>query len=68
MTLPQLRHDIRNQLNTIKLSCALIQRRADDPLVAECVRDIERAADRINELVSRHMGDDAGADLSARGS
>lgn len=66
MTLLQLRHDIRNQLNTIKLSCALIQRRVADALVVESVRDIDRAADRINELVTRHLGDDTDLELPVR--
>jgi nitrogen-specific signal transduction histidine kinase len=57
MTLSQLRHDIRNHLNAIKLSCALLQRRHDAELTVESLDEIERAADGINELVTRFMGD-----------
>ena len=57
MTLAQLRHDLRNYLNAIKLSCALLQRRQSDPLSDESIREIDRSADKINELVTRHMGD-----------
>ena len=60
MTLAQLRHDIRNYLNAIKLSCALLQRRqsaAADPLTDESIREIDRSADKINELITRHIGD-----------
>jgi hypothetical protein len=61
MTLAQLRHDIRNYLNAIKLSCALLQRRqsaaAADQLTDESIREIDRSADKINELISRHIGD-----------
>ena len=57
MTLAQLRHDIRNYLNAIKLSCALLQRRQSDPLSDESIREIDRSADKINELITRHIGD-----------
>ena len=61
MTLAQLRHDIRNYLNAIKLSCALLQRRqsaaAADQLTDESIREIDRSADKINELITRHIGD-----------
>jgi len=57
MTLSQLRHDIRNHLNAIKLSCALLQRRHHDHSTEETVREIDHAADSINELVTRFMGD-----------
>jgi signal transduction histidine kinase len=57
MTLSRLRHDIRNYLNTIKLSSALLQRQRLGPPAPESIREIEKAADGINELVSRFMGD-----------
>lgn len=61
MTLARLRHDIRNHLNAIKLSCALLQRRqsagAADALADESIREIDRSADKINELITRHIGD-----------
>jgi nitrogen-specific signal transduction histidine kinase len=61
MTLAHLRHDIRNHLNAIKLSCALLQRRQSDPMSDESIREIDRAADRINELITRHIGDNDAA-------
>jgi len=57
MTLARLRHDIRNYLNTIKLSSALLHRQRLGPPANESIREIEKAADGINELVSRFMGD-----------
>jgi hypothetical protein len=57
MTLSRLRHDIRNYLNTIKLSTALLHRQRLGPPAPESIREIEKAADGINELVSRFMGD-----------
>lgn len=58
MTLSRLRHDIRNHLNAIKLSCALLnRRRPGDGVSGETVREIEHAADHINELITRFMGD-----------
>ena len=58
MTLQQLRHDIRNHLNAIKLSCALLHRRhGADEFTEESVREVDRSADAINELVTRFMGD-----------
>ena len=57
MTLSQLRHDIRNHLNAIKLSCALLQRRRHDPSGDDALRDIEHSADNINELVTQFLGD-----------
>jgi signal transduction histidine kinase len=57
MTLSRFRHDIRNQLNAIKLSCALLHRRQLDELSRESVREIDRAADGINELISRFLSD-----------
>jgi signal transduction histidine kinase len=57
MTLSRLRHDIRNYLNTIKLSTALLQRQRLEKPGIESLREIEKAADGINELVSRFMGD-----------
>jgi nitrogen-specific signal transduction histidine kinase len=57
MTLSLLRHDIKNQLNTIKLSCALLQRRCNEPEAQDSVREIEHAADTINELITRFLGD-----------
>lgn len=67
MTLPQLRHDIRNHLNAIKLSCALVQRQTDIRAVHESAREIERAADHINELVTRFLGDADAPNLLAAG-
>lgn len=61
MTLAQLRHDIRNYLNAIKLSCALLQRRQSDPMSDESIREIDRSADKINELITRHIGDNESA-------
>ena len=58
MTLSRLRHDIRNHLNTIKLSTALLHRQRLANPANESIREIEKAADGINELVSRFMGDD----------
>jgi nitrogen-specific signal transduction histidine kinase len=57
MTLSQLRHDIRNYLNAIKLSCALMHRRHKDEMSHESLGEIDKAADGINELVTRFMGD-----------
>jgi nitrogen-specific signal transduction histidine kinase len=57
MTLARLRHDIRNYLNTIKLSTALLHRQRLEKPSNECIREIEKAADGINQLVSRFMGD-----------
>ena len=57
MTLARLRHDIRNHLNTIKLSTALLHRQRLPGGTPESIREIEKAADSINELVSRFMGD-----------
>ena len=57
MTLSRLRHDIRNLLNTIKLSTALLHRQRLEKTSNESLREIDKAADGINELVSRFMGD-----------
>ena len=57
MTLARLRHDIRNYLNTIKLSTALLHRQRLEKPTNDSIREIEKAADGINELVSRFMGD-----------
>ena len=57
MTLARLRHDIRNYLNTIKLSTALLHRQRLANPTPDSIREIEKAADGINELVSRFMGD-----------
>ena len=57
MNLSQLRHDIRNYLNAIKLSSALLQRRHKDELSEESLKEIDRSADCINDLVTRFMGD-----------
>jgi hypothetical protein len=66
MTLSQLRHDIRNHLNAIKLSVALLQRRTRDGLSEDTLREIDRSADGINELVTRFLGDaDAPSILAA---
>ncbi len=49
----QLRHDIRNYLNAIKLTCAVLHRRphADD-FVRESLHEMEVAADHINTLIT----------------
>ena len=57
MNLSRLRHDIRNYLNTIKLSCALLHRQRLEKPSTESLREIDKAADGINELVSRFLGD-----------
>jgi hypothetical protein len=57
MNLSRLRHDIRNYLNTIKLSTALMHRQRLPGPANDSIREIEKAADGINELVSRFMGD-----------
>ena len=57
MTLSRLRHDIRNYLNTIKLSTALLHRQKPDKAANDSIQEIEKAADCINQLVSRFMGD-----------
>jgi len=57
MTLSRLRHDIRNYLNTIKLSTALLHRQRGERPAVEPLREIDKAADGINELVGRFMGD-----------
>jgi len=57
MTLARLRHDIRNYLNTIKLSTALLHRQRLGSPAGDPLREIDKAADGINELVSRFMGD-----------
>ena len=57
MTLSRLRHDIRNQLNAIKLSCALLERRRLDEFSQESVQEIDRAADGINQLINRFLSD-----------
>jgi len=67
MTLQRLRHDIRNYLNAIKLSCALLQRQTREPAVHESSHEIEKSADHINELVTRFMGDAEAAKLIGGG-
>jgi nitrogen-specific signal transduction histidine kinase len=57
MTLQRLRHDIRNHLNTIKLSTALLHRQRGERPSSEPLREIDKAVDNINELVGRFMGD-----------
>jgi len=54
-SLSQIRHDIRNHLNMIRLSCALLQRQGSNP--DEPLREIERSVDGINELVTRFLGE-----------
>lgn len=56
-SLAKLRHDIRNHLNCIKLSCALLRRPHEEDTVEEAAREIDRSADGINELITRFMGD-----------
>ena len=63
MTLSQLRHDLRNYLNAIKLSCALLARKHRDELTVESVQEIERAVDGINDMVNDHMTDHAAPSL-----
>src|SRR5215212_7005424 len=63
MTLSRLRHDIRNYLNTIKLSTALLHRQRGERPNPEPLREIDKAADGINELVGRFMGDGDGPGL-----
>jgi nitrogen fixation/metabolism regulation signal transduction histidine kinase len=57
MTLSMLRHDIRNHLNTIKLSSALLQRRYKDDLSDESLREVDRSADAINDLITHYLGE-----------
>ena len=57
MNLSRLRHDIRNYLNTIKLSTALLHRQRLAGTANESLREIDKAVDGINQLVSRFMGD-----------
>ena len=57
MTLSKLRHDVRNHLNAIKLSCALLHRQAKDQSLQESVHEVDRAADAINDLITRYLGD-----------
>ena len=57
MTLARLRHDIRNYLNTIKLSTALLHRQRLGSPAGETLREIEKAVDGVNELITRFMGD-----------
>lgn len=58
MTLSQLRHDMRNYLNAIRLSSALLQRRMkNDEISEESLREIDQAVDGINEMITRYMGD-----------
>jgi signal transduction histidine kinase len=63
MTLSTFRHDIRNQLNAIKLSCALLQRRRLDEFSQESVQEVDRAADQINDLITRFLSDTAAPSL-----
>lgn len=57
MTLSKLRHDIRNQLNAIKLSCALLHRQSKEPAVQESAAEVDHAADAINDLITRYLSD-----------
>jgi hypothetical protein len=63
MTLSRLRHDIRNYLNTIKLSTALLHRHRGEKPAVEPLREIDKAVDGINELVGRFMGNADGPGL-----
>ncbi len=61
-TLPEswitLRHDVRNLLNAIKLTCAVLHRRPpQDDFSKSSLREIEQAADNINVLISRFTED-----------
>lgn len=54
-TWSQVRHDVRNFLNAIKLSSAVLRRRgAADETTKELLGEIDRAADSINELITQH--------------
>ena len=57
MTLSKLRHDMRNHLNAIKLSCALLHRQTRDSTLHESVQEVDRAADHINELNTKYLSD-----------
>jgi signal transduction histidine kinase len=59
MTLSQLRHDIRNQLNAIRLSSAVLQRGPNDEATLQTLHDIDRCVERINELVGSWLSDAA---------
>lgn len=49
----ELRHEVRNLLNAIKLSCAVLHRRpGTDRDAKESLRDIEQSADGINHLIT----------------
>ena len=53
-----LRHDVRNLLNAIKLTCAVLHRRpGQDDFAKGSLREIEQAADNINVLISRFTDD-----------
>ena|SRR5688572_16630464 len=58
MTLSKLRHEIRNHLNAIKLCCALIHRQTRDAGARSTAGEVDRAADRIADLVIHYMNDD----------
>jgi nitrogen-specific signal transduction histidine kinase len=58
MTLSKLRHEIRNHLNAIKLSCALIVRQTRDAPARATAGEVDRSADRIADLVIRYMNDE----------
>lgn len=49
----QVRHDIRNHLNTIKLSCAVLQRRPQGEMSRQSIGEIEAAADAINAIITQ---------------
>lgn len=57
MTLSKLRHELRNHLNAIKLSSALLERRHRDKATEEILREIDHSVDSINEMITRYMGD-----------
>ena len=58
MTLAKLRHDIRNSLNAIKLTSALLQRtHRDQQQSVDSLREIDRLADDINDLITVQMSD-----------
>ena len=63
MTLSKLRHEIRNHLNAIKLCCALIHRQTSDAGARSTADEVDRAADRIADLVIHYMSDDEAARL-----
>lgn len=63
MTLSKLRHDIRNHLNSIKLTCALAQRQTRERTAQETIAEIDRSVARIDEMITRYLSDAEAARL-----